>query len=852
MSCRTRGRWTTLAIAAVIVGLASCGGGGDGASSAGTTPAPPVTPVTPVTPMTPAVPAPSANAISLQSDAGDPIGLGKSYAYASTSATIAVGVAAGHLTIAVTGDEQWSADFVAPRAQSMLQVGTYPGLSNLPVIDASVGAFRWFGQGRGCSASTSTVTIDHVAYSAGLLSSLILRFERHCDGAVAALRGEVRWTSADSSRPPGPVSPPPVGLWTPPAGALPTTGNYVFLQSDPGEIVGLGQTRLFTSADSSVLVSGAQQQTIVEVYGNEIWSGTFKAMESQSRLVVGYFPNLKGLPFNNPVRGGVAWIGEGRGCVALGGWFAIDRIAYGTDGRVTAITARFEQACEGSSAVLRGAVSWDAPPDRSALPPAILAPAGSWHAPAPALPATGNYFYTSSGPGDDIGDGRTTLDTPLDSVFAVTSTGASLSARIATALSFNGQFTAPTGQNALQAGVYDGLTRPTQVNPLGTTTWSSNTTACSSVRAWVAIDAVTYSAGVLTAIDLRFEQACGSATATLKGQLHWRADDLRTPRGPVTPAPAQLWRPAAGTTPAGRNYVHLDSDRGDFVGQGIVADYTQADSVLSLTPTGGGLTIAIAGDQEWTLAIQPMSGVSQLQVGYYPGLSGTPFNPAKGGLDFYGEGRGCNTSQGGFVIDNVAYANGTLTALDLRFEKHCEGTAPAIRGSVHYANTDASVPPGPVFPPPAQLWRPPSGATAETGSYVYLQSEPGDFLGNGQTSTSTAPASSIVVSRDIYGATHVEVTGPMPGSGDLAVMSSRTQLEPGYYGNLQRYPFNNPARGGFDWSSQGRGCNTLSGWFVVDSVAYQNGALSALDLRFEQYCDEGSTAPLHGRIRWER
>jgi len=74
-------------------------------------------------------------------------------------------------------------------------------------------------------------------------------------------------------------------------------------------------------------------------------------------------------------------------------------------------------------------------------------------------------------------------------------------------------------------------------------------------------------------------------------------------------------------------------------------------------------------------------------------------------------------------------------------------------------------------------------------------------------------------------------------------------LQPGYYGDLSRYPFHNPAKGGLSWSGQGRGCNTLTGWFVVDSATYLNGSLAAIDLRFEQHC-EGNSPALHGKIHW--
>jgi hypothetical protein len=80
-------------------------------------------------------------------------------------------------------------------------------------------------------------------------------------------------------------------------------------------------------------------------------------------------------------------------------------------------------------------------------------------------------------------------------------------------------------------------------------------------------------------------------------------------------------------------------------------------------------------------------------------------------------------------------------------------------------------------------------------------------------------------------------------------MNILTQLQPGYYGNLMRYPFNNPVRGGLNWSGDGRGCNTLTGWLVVDNATYDNDILTAIDLRFEQHCD-GATPALHGQIHW--
>ena len=57
---------------------------------------------------------------------------------------------------------------------------------------------------------------------------------------------------------------------------------------------------------------------------------------------------------------------------------------------------------------------------------------------------------------------------------------------------------------------------------------------------------------------------------------------------------------------------------------------------------------------------------------------------ARGGLSWYGDGRGCNTLTGWFIVENVTYSGATITAIDLRFEQHCESASPALHGQVHW------------------------------------------------------------------------------------------------------------------------------------------------------------------------
>ncbi|GFE56853.1 DUF5018 domain-containing protein [Geobacter sp. AOG1] len=297
------------------------------------------------------------------------------------------------------------------------------------------------------------------------------------------------------------------------------------------------------------------------------------------------------------------------------------------------------------------------------------------------------------------------------------------------------------------------------------------------------------------------------------------------------------------------NYVHLQSDTGDYIGSGNTYTYTQADALIGVSATGDLLSTSINGDQKWSGYFQVPNSLSQLQPGTFSNLTRYPFNnPAVGGLSWSGEGRGCNTLTGWFVVDNATYSNGNLDAIDLHFEQHCEGGVPALHGQIHWTPYDTTAPAGPVTPPPTGLWQPASGSTPATGNYVYLQSDSGDYIGAGQNYTYTPSVATIALGTD-GGHLTVNISGTKNWNGDFKTMNVLSQFQPGYYGNLMRYPFNNPVRGGLNWSGDGRGCSTLTGWYVVDNVTYYNGILTSIDLRFEQHC-EGATPALHGQIHW--
>ena len=463
-----------------------------------------------------------------------------------------------------------------------------------------------------------------------------------------------------------------------------------------------------------------------------------------------------------------------------------------------------------------------------------------------------NSIRLQSDVNDYIGGGRNYQYSRSNAQLTVTATGGLLSIRIDGDETWFAEFQLPSSLTQLQPGTFANLSRyPFHDPAVGGLSWYGEGRGCNTLRGSFTVSRAVYAHGVLEAIDLAFEQFCEGGAAALRGQIHWSNADNSLPPGPVNPPPAGLWAPAPGATPATGSYVYLQSDSGDYIGGGGSYTYTSADALLNVINTGGLLQVSVTGDQAWSGDFQTMLGLAQLQPGYYGDLRRYPFhNPVKGGLSWYGEGRGCNTLRGWFVVDSISYSNGELTAFELRFEQRCDGGAAALHGKIRWLANDPINPPGPVEPPPSGLWSPDPGATPDSGNYVYLQSDVGDYIGAGRTYTYTSSNSTLVLNAS---GAHVSlgVDGNESWSGEFQGMNGITQLQPGYYGDLRRYPFHNPAKGGLSWSGEGRGCNALRGWFVVDSVSYDAGGLASITLRFQQNC-EGFPPALRGKVSWTR
>jgi hypothetical protein len=282
-----------------------------------------------------------------------------------------------------------------------------------------------------------------------------------------------------------------------------------------------------------------------------------------------------------------------------------------------------------------------------------------------------------SDPGDSVGAGKTYTYTQANAVIGVEAVGVptSLTVTVLGDESWIGYFTMPSGVTRLEPGTYG-----------ATLNWRGGSFGyygCSTVTGSFTVDRVSYDSTRVTAIDLSFEQRCNGAAAALHGTIHWRADDPTRAPGPVNPPPANLWSPPAGATPAGVNFVYVQSDSGDFVGQGQTHLYTPATATIDLIGDIRHVFVSVTDSGTSSGDFFGMNSIPKLAVGYYGGLQSLLFmNPTKGGLSW----GVCAVLTGWFVIDRVTYTANTVTAIDVRFEQHCQASpTAALRGAIHWA-----------------------------------------------------------------------------------------------------------------------------------------------------------------------
>ncbi len=140
---------------------------------------------------------------------------------------------------------------------------------------------------------------------------------------------------------------------------------------------------------------------------------------------------------------------------------------------------------------------------------------------------------------------------------------------------------------------------------------------------------------------------------------------------------------------------------------------------------------------------------------------------------------------------------------------------------------------------------------ALAGTSIGYVSQPGDYIGQGQTELYTDADGTFTASTFQDPGAHIDFDDATePGiwwSLDLDAPQS-VRLTPGTYDNAQVYPSEDPREPGLSFSGSGRGCGTVTGSFAISDVVYDwFGNLARLAATFTQHC-EGEVPALFGTI----
>lgn len=125
-----------------------------------------------------------------------------------------------------------------------------------------------------------------------------------------------------------------------------------------------------------------------------------------------------------------------------------------------------------------------------------------------------------------------------------------------------------------------------------------------------------------------------------------------------------------------------------------------------------------------------------------------------------------------------------------------------------------------------------------------MASDSRDYIGGGADREWWMPGGGAFSIRGTTTELILDVGGGPSGSGftfDIAAAPGR-RLRERRYDRAQRTPFREDGRPGLDISGEGRGCNEVSGWFVVHDIHFHNGVVDRVNLHYEQHCEGGEPA----------
>lgn len=280
---------------------------------------------------------------------------------------------------------------------------------------------------------------------------------------------------------------------------------------------------------------------------------------------------------------------------------------------------------------------------------------------APAVAGAQTLYSFSSEQGDFIGAGQTKVYTPENATFQLSGNNQQLTLRVSTAQEWwYVNLAAPRGQTFVPGRYYEAERASFRTGRSPGIDVSGNGRGCNETWGSVYIQQIEANAqGQILSLEASFIQRCERLQApALAGVVRYNAPALS---------------------------LKLDSDVGDYIGQGMKKHYAGDTSTFALTGDASRLNYTASGQRDsWRATIAPPSG-KKLQPGTV--YATTRFADAQNaGLDFGGNGRGCNASSGLLTIEDIGFdpVTNAVNRLYAEFEQYCENRPQALRGAIRY------------------------------------------------------------------------------------------------------------------------------------------------------------------------
>jgi hypothetical protein len=645
------------------------------------------------------------NVLVLNSQPGDPVGLGQQQTLTELDGAFSATTSGGFTYVGFSGDTSWDFQFGAP-GNAVPGPGVYEGAEDFYFRSPLRPGLDVWGGGRSCSGITGRFVVLEASYDgAGNVLTFAANFEQHCHGEAPALFGSIRINSALPVVPRLSVA--GATLIEGPA-ASPMTFTLSLSQPASEPVTVDFATSNGTALAGSDYVAASGSVTFPpSVTSQEVTVETLNdgAAEGSQYFYVN-LTNPGGAPIANGQATGTILDSEGPQTFLVLNSQPGDYIGQGVEQTLTTLGGTFSAITDDQAVRIHfaGDTLWDL---------AFAAPGGAVLVPGIYERAEDYPFQSSPRPGLSVsGDSRgcestgrfVVLEAPYDASQNVLSFAADFeqlcegsTAPLFGAIRFNSILPVVPLLSIADAGVLEGpagtpltltvsLSQPAS-DPVSVDYSTSNGTAFALSDYEPASGSVTFAPGETSRQITVQTLNDGAAEGTQRFYV-----DLANPAG----AGIAFGRATATILDSDgpQTFLAVDSQPGDDVGNGRRLTLTSLDAGFLANHIDRVVHLEVSGDTSWDLYLAA-PGDAFLTPGTYERAAmygyQTPTQPALWVRSDFGSS--CYAITGRFTVYEATYdAAGNPLTFAANFEQHCNGQAPALYGAIRLNSSYPVIP----------------------------------------------------------------------------------------------------------------------------------------------------------------